>query len=434
MEVVKVCFADYYWYLNYNESDILWLEESINWDEPLTYSLAPYNPALLITNPYFNNTHYSLSWFPLTSLYDVKLTSQMISSNYSKSFLLLFFMTMVVKLYTKYLLPLSLFLHTDSQDMISTLLYNSPELVLALRDWSVLVFGADAVDASAVSVFDVYQDIPGLKISEFIEFLILTCVYLWLSVLVVKAFKLRPVAQLVDPYTTRLKYYFYSVACENRLQMEATFESFFLAILFFTMMVITFDDDKEEVIEFVNLHLFYLFLAVFVFHLWKYSTHYFSFLDASRVSNSSVMFLLGQFLFDFLNLIGFSLRFVLLMARLNIYDGVDDILDSYYILFIDFDEEEYFLDSLPDFSSFSYFDSDVQDDRSFFQEDENSLAIDLYSIYAVLWGKYVFYLAFILEEFARVGLALFVTFLLIFEINAVNRSFNEDTYFFKKRS
>jgi len=72
------------------------------------------------------------------------------------------------------------------------------------------------------------------------------------------------------------------------------------------------------------------------------------------------------------------------MARLNIYDTIDDVLDSYYVCFIDFDEEEYFTDSFPDFSAFSYFDTDVQDDRSFLLEDENDLVIDLYILYLIL--------------------------------------------------
>ena len=41
---------------------------------------------------------------------------------------------------------------------------------------------------------------------------------------------------------------------------------------------------------------------------------------------------------------------------------------------------------------------------------------------------------FILEEIARVTLALYVTYLVIFEINAVNRSYSEDTYLASKRS
>lgn len=41
---------------------------------------------------------------------------------------------------------------------------------------------------------------------------------------------------------------------------------------------------------------------------------------------------------------------------------------------------------------------------------------------------------FILEEIARVSLALYVTYLLIFEINAVNRSYVEDMFLVDKRS
>jgi hypothetical protein len=41
---------------------------------------------------------------------------------------------------------------------------------------------------------------------------------------------------------------------------------------------------------------------------------------------------------------------------------------------------------------------------------------------------------FILEEIARVSLALYVTYLLIFEINAVNRSYVEDRYLVVKRA
>jgi len=72
------------------------------------------------------------------------------------------------------------------------------------------------------------------------------------------------------------------------------------------------------------------------------------------------------------------------MARLNIYDGVDDILDSYYIVFIDFDEDEYFMETFPTTMSFSFFDTDVQDDRSFMLEDEVDFVLDFYTIYAVL--------------------------------------------------
>jgi hypothetical protein len=55
-------------------------------------------------------------------------------------------------------------------------------------------------------------------------------------------------------------------------------------------------------------------------------------------------------------------------------------------------------------------------------------------VYFLVWGKFAYFWLFILEEIARVSLALYVTYLLIFEINAVNRSFVEDHYLATKRS
>jgi hypothetical protein len=168
------------------------------------------------------------------------------------------------------------------------------------------------------------------------------------------------VSRLVNPYLTWLKFYFSSYPYESWLQSEAALESFFLVVLY--------DDDKEELTELINLSLFYLFLSIFVVHLYKYSYHYLSFLDTSRKSTSAVVFLSGRFLFDLLNLIS-----------------------------------------------------------SILLEDKVDLSTDLFTVYAILWGKYVLYLTFVLEEFARVGLALFVTYLIIFEINTLNRSYNESS-------
>lgn len=237
---------------------------------------------------------------------------------------------------------------------------------------------------AASAVFTSYVDSPYIKLSEIMEFTFLLVVYFWAVVLITELFRLRLVARLLNPYLTRLKLYFSSYSYESRLQSEAVLESFFLVVLFFTMMVMTFDDDKEELTELINLSLFYLFLSIFVVHLFKYSCHYLSFLDTSRKSTSAVVFLSGQFLFDLLNLIGFTLRFLLLMARLNIYDGVDDVLESNYIFLIDFDEDEYYSETFLDFTAYSFFDTDVHDDRSFLLEDEVDLSTDLFTIYAVL--------------------------------------------------
>ena len=77
---------------------------------------------------------------------------------------------------------------------------------------------------------------------------------------------------------------------------------------------------------------------------------------------------------------------------------------------------------------------DNNDDRSFLFEDEMDLSADLFSIYFILWGKFAYFWLFILEEIGRVMLALYITYILIFEMNAVNRSYSEDSYFSAKRT
>jgi hypothetical protein len=58
-------------------------------------------------------------------------------------------------------------------------------------------------------------------------------------------------------------------------------------------------------------------------------------------SGSTAVFLTNQFFRDFLNTFSVVLRFYVLVFRINIYDIFDDILDSYYIFIIDFDDDEY---------------------------------------------------------------------------------------------
>ena len=109
------------------------------------------------------------------------------------------------------------------------------------------------------------------------------------------------------------------------------------------MMIATFDDDQEELMETFTSFSFYAFLGVFVYFLYRYSIHYFSFLASSDTKRESLS-LFSQFAVDFLDTVGLLLRFIVLMARLNLYDFLDDLLDSYYIFVCDFDDDEYFSD------------------------------------------------------------------------------------------
>lgn len=219
-----------------------------------------------------------------------------------------------------------------------------------------------------------------------------------------------------------------------RVQYEAVLKTFFFILFYFSLMIATFDDDQEEILEFINGMCFNILLFFFVYLVYKYSLHFFSFLEASVAEGRSIVFVAKQCLRDIINSAALLLRVLTLVVRLNIYDAVDDFLDSYYIFIGDFDDDEYFNDLFFSMFSVMFFDTDNNDDRSFFLEDEMDLTGDLFSLYFIVWGKFSLFLFFIVEEILRVALALYITYLIMFEVQAVNRSYLEDTYFSVKKT
>merc|ERR1712166_997227 len=87
-----------------------------------------------------------------------------------------------------------------------------------------------------------------------------------------------------------------------------------------------------------------LLLFFFAYFIYKYSIHFFAFLEATVAEGRSLAFAIKQCGRDIINSGSLLLRVVVLVIRLNIYDGVDDVLDSYYIFVADFDDDEYFND------------------------------------------------------------------------------------------
>lgn len=57
---------------------------------------------------------------------------------------------------------------------------------------------------------------------------------------------------------------------------------------------------------------------------------------------------------------------------------------------------------------------------------------DLFMLYFISWSKLFLFLAFILEEIFRIALALYISYIIIFEIHASNYSYNEETSFAAK--
>ena len=137
-------------------------------------------------------------------------------------------------------------------------------------------------------------------------------------------------------------------------------------------------------IEFIDTMYFSFFLLLTVFFVMRHSVHFFSFLEASVSEGRSNRFIMDQFKGDALALFSFSMRFYMTVIRVNIYDTVEDFLDTYYIFVGDFDDDEYLAELFFSLHGTIFFTMDNNDDRSFLMEDESSFSYDLYYIYYML--------------------------------------------------
>jgi hypothetical protein len=147
------------------------------------------------------------------------------------------------------------------------------------------------------------------------------------------------------------------------------------------MMVATFDDDQEEIIEIFDSSCFLFFCILIIYLVYKYSIHYFAFLEATDTEGRTISFITKQFFKDFLGTFALLLRFFILLFRLNVYDNLDDFYDSYYIFMGDFDDDEYYSELFFSFHSMFFYDQDNNDDAAFSLEDENDFFYDLFYLY-----------------------------------------------------
>jgi len=422
---------EYRWCDSYSNNDMLWLEDSLNWDDTFNLAISEYSVLEMFAIATFSNSHIFLDWPVKLSSLDVILMQETDNLLTSNSLYL-----SVIKdhslIFPTIFFTLPFLFHSDFQDLNSTILHHASELILAISDFTVIYYLGAALNLTPAASFDTYQDLTGSSLLDFLDYLTSFFMFVLLVLTLIVVARLSKISSVSDAYVTRAWFYLASISLEVRFQLEAGIQAFFFVFLYTSAMIATFDDDQEELIEFFNSMCFYFFLLTLPYYLYKYSVHYFSFLEAAKRDPKSIV-PVSQFLFDALNAIAFVLRFVVLMIRLNIYDGVDDILDSYYIFMADFEEEEYFSDTFFSLFSVMSFDTDLNDDRSFLFEDEMDFSVDLFTLYFLVWGKFAYFWLFILEEIARVSLALYITYLIIFEINSVNRSYAEDLYLHNKR-
>lgn len=218
------------------------------------------------------------------------------------------------------------------------------------------------------------------------------------------------------------------------MQFEAAIILLFILFFYVTMAIITFDDEQEEFLEYFEQFLFTGVFYSLLYYIVRVGVHFFSFLEASISEGRTFTFIVAQFRRDALNTFAFVMRLATLMVRFFIYETNDDILDSYYIFIGDFDDDEYINELFFSNISASFFDSDNNDDRSFFLEDETDFSSDLFSLYFIFLVKLGSLMFYVPEGIARTFLALYIGYLIVFEVHTVNRSSSEDSYFTSKRS
>jgi hypothetical protein len=79
-------------------------------------------------------------------------------------------------------------------------------------------------------------------------------------------------------------------------------------LIYWGMVLMAFDDDQEEVIEFIDTSFFNFLTIIILFLLYKFSIHYFAFLDKSSHESTSVNYF-AQFVNDALGTFSLMLRF-----------------------------------------------------------------------------------------------------------------------------
>lgn len=395
-------------------------------------SLTELNVYNLLITPFFLASKIFIDQFSKLSFLDILFITDFTGLNNSMQLYdyLLWELSYLINI--KYLSMQFLF-YTDYQDFLFLILYYSPELILALIDWLEIYWNSAIFNYTAAAWTDMFNDTLNSTVSELTEYLLLLIYYFWFAVLFLNIFRVNNWSAVNDIFFIRFLHYFYSMSKDMRFQFDATIQLIFFIFFYWTMAVATFDDDNEEFLELFSVGLFYFFIFVLLYFLYRYSKHYFAFLEASLAEGKTLQFILKQFVRDVTGTFGLLLRFSLLLFRANVYDTLDDCLDTYYIFLGDFDEDEAF-----DFSFFSlfnllFYDADVNDDRIYSLEEENEFFFDLFNLYFMLWGKFFFFCFFILEEIFRLLLAFYIIYLIIFDVHAVNCSYVEDTYFINKR-
>jgi hypothetical protein len=425
-------FTEANWINTYKNSDQLWLSDSLNWEKTSALAFSDTSFVSFLYNSFFVSQHVLTDKISKLSYLDVIILKTN-SWNFNVQTLYFSFLNDIYLDFFNLYLPLISLMGSNYQDFFTLIAVISPELNIAISDYFYEVFFFNNVNFLPSAVFDSFTNNLNYFSNDGFVIFIMFFLYVWFIVyFFLTSFSLRW-SSFNFSHFNRFFYYFYSISVETRIQLEAVMQTFVFFLFYWIVTLLTFDDDQEEVIEFVDTFFFYFFTIIILYFILRHSIHYFSFLEASVSEGRNVNYLILQFRNDFLGSFSLLLRFYTLLFRMNVYDTLEDFFDSYYIFVGDFDDDEYINELFFSLHNTLFFTLDNHDDRSFLFEDENDFSNDLFFIYFMVWGKFSYFFFLMAELAARLGLAFYILYLILFEVHSVNCSYVEDVYFKTKR-
>lgn len=415
--------STFYSWINYDTifSEVLWLDYISAWDDTSFFLTTEYNIFSFFFIPSFISNYFSSTQLSYFSYLD----NFVINLHLNNKLLLLnsfYFDTLTwLNLHEK----LTLSFVNEGVNYFNLLVYLNPEIILVYLDF---ITATDLFSLSNITYsYDYFNFNFNFNFLNNVN--LFTFFIIWLFFITILFIFTTSTNFFTKNsfFMNKFFFTFVNAAYENRMQLDWVLLFGTFVLIIWIPLLMTYDDTNVEIVEIFHWFIITIFLLAIIQLLFRYSIHYFSFLEASVTDGFSTSFIAKQFVRDVSNSFALFLRFFLLIFRLNIYDGLDDFLDSYFIFFIDFDEDMYIDETLLiQFESFVS--PDNAEDVVFYKYYEFDWIGDLFSKYFILLGKFIFFWLFILEEAFRVILAFYISYLIIFEVHAVNASYNEESF------
>lgn len=426
-------FLEADWINSYKNSDYLWLSECLNWEKTSWISFSDNSFISFLYNSFFVSQHILTDKISKISYLDIIILKTNSWNSTSLTLYFAFLNDLHIDFYNLYL-PFIASLGSNYQDFFSLVSIVSPELNLLIQNYFFDIYFLNSVSQLPIAIFDSFYNNTSHIFSDNFLLIVMFFIYVWfITYLFTTVFSLNWAISNFSHFN-RFYYYFFSISVETRLQLEKVLQTFIFFLFYWIVTLLTFDDDQEEIIELINSFFFNYFSLIILYFIVKHSNHYFSFLESSVSEGRSVKYLFLQFRNDFLGSFSLLLRFYTLLFRMNVYDVLEDFFDSYYIFVGDFDDDEYINELFFSLHNTLLFTLDNNDDRSFLLEDENDFYNDLFFLYFMIWGKFLYFFVLMAELAARLGLAFYILYLILFEVHSVNCSYVEDSFTKKKRS